>query len=432
MTRDFDVVVAGAGPAGSLAALVAARAGLSVCLLERGPFPGSKNVYGGVVYPRVLDELVPDWASRAPVQRFVVRRTTMLLDGDRSTAVDVRAPAWGAPPYNGITAYRAEFDQWLADEAVAAGATLVTSTTATGLVREDDAVVGVRTDRPQGVLRCGLVVACDGVNSFLAREAGLYRRFSRHHLTLGVKEVLALPKEVIEERFSLEGRQGCDIEVLGATGDVPGGGFLYTNLETLSVGCVLHLDSLAASKHRPEALLERFCQHPSIAPLLRGAELVEYAAHLLPEGGLDAMPTLGAPGIVVAGDAAGLTLAAGLWLEGVNYAMGSGAIAGRAAAAAHDRGDVAGAHRHYRSMLEQGFVLKDHRRLRRAPSVVFSDFSQRTVPGLVCDVAVQAFAVENPAPKPGLAAVVRGAMRARGVSRRTAAREALRAWRAFR
>ena len=50
---------------------------------------------------------------------------------------------------------------------------------------------------------------------------------------MGVKETLALPKEVIDERFGVRGRDGVDIEMLGCTGGVPGGGFLYTNLDTL-------------------------------------------------------------------------------------------------------------------------------------------------------------------------------------------------------
>lgn len=433
MRSDFDVVVVGAGPAGSTAALGCARAGLRTCLLERGAFPGSKNVYGGVIYGRVLDALVPGWAQRAPVQRHVTRRTTMLLSEARSVAVEVRVPSWGEPPYNGVTAYRGEFDQWLADEAVQAGATLVTATTATGLLTEAGRVVGVTTDRPDGDLRCELVVAADGVNSFLAREAGLYAKFSRAHLTLGVKEVLRLERAELEARFNLRGREGADIEVLGATGPVAGGGFVYTNLDTVAVGCVLHLDDLAASRRRPEELLAGMKAHPSIAPLLEGAELVEYAAHLLPEGGYDAMPELGRPGLVVTGDAAALTLAAGLWLEGVNHAIGSGDAAARAAAAAADAGEgLAAAHRRYRTLLEESFVLQDHRRLRAAPSVVFSDFTQHSLPALLCDVGEALFTVGNPSPKPGVAATVRRARRARGLTRRALVAAALRAWRVFR
>ena len=75
---DFDVIVVGAGPAGSAAAIAAARAGRSVLLVERGPFPGSKNMYGGVVYGRVLDSIVPRWWEEAPIQRWVTRRATMI------------------------------------------------------------------------------------------------------------------------------------------------------------------------------------------------------------------------------------------------------------------------------------------------------------------------------------------------------------------
>ena len=88
---DVDVVVVGAGPAGACAALVAARAGLDVVLLERGPFPGSKNMYGGVVYPRILDDLIPEWWLEAPVQRWVTRRSTMLLTDTQALTVDFRS-----------------------------------------------------------------------------------------------------------------------------------------------------------------------------------------------------------------------------------------------------------------------------------------------------------------------------------------------------
>ena len=143
-----DVVVVGAGPAGSAAALVLARAGLDVVLLERGPFPGSKNMYGGVVYPRILDKLLPAWWEEAPIQRWIVRRATMLTTPTQALTVDFRTQAWAGPPYNGATAYRPDFDAWLAAKAEGEGASLVTFTTATGLLRDDRGrTVGVRTDR---------------------------------------------------------------------------------------------------------------------------------------------------------------------------------------------------------------------------------------------------------------------------------------------
>ena len=129
---DFDVVVVGAGPAGSAAALVLARAGKRVCLLERGPFPGSKNMYGGVVYGRILDTLVPSWWDEVPVQRWVTRRGTVVMTDTQALTIDYRTTAWGEAPYNGCTTLRPDFDAWLASKATDAGATLVTSTTATG------------------------------------------------------------------------------------------------------------------------------------------------------------------------------------------------------------------------------------------------------------------------------------------------------------
>lgn len=430
----LDAVVVGAGPAGSAAALALARAGRSVALLERGPFPGAKNVYGGVVYGRVLDEVIPRWWEQVPVQRWVVRRSTMVLTPTQALAVDFRTQAWGSAPYNGMTIYRSDFDGWLAGHAVAAGAGLITSTVATGLLRDErGAVAGVRTDRPEGDLPARAVIACDGVNSFLAKEAGLLPRTDPAHLTLGVKEVLDLPASVIEERFGLAAHEGTDIEMLGATRGIPGGGFLYTNADTLSVGVVVSLPGLTEAGVRPEELIADLKAHPAIAPYLRGATVKEYSAHLIPEGGYDALPKLATDGMVVAGDAAGLCLATGVWLEGVNFAIGSGLAAGRAVAAALAAGDtsargLAG----YRRDLESGFVLADHKRLRKAPQVVLADRLQQRYPGLLCDLTEGIFTVTNPAPKPGVLRLLRRSATHHRVSLAGLIRDGLAAMRVFR
>jgi electron transfer flavoprotein-quinone oxidoreductase len=431
----LDAVVVGAGPAGAAAALALAQAGRDVVLLERGPFPGAKNVYGGVVYGRVLDAVVPRWWEEVPVERWVVRRSTAVLTGTQALTVDFRTQAWGEAPYNGMTTYRARFDAWLAGKAVDAGARLVTSTVATSLLRDASGrVAGVRTDRPGGDLPARVVIACDGVNSFLAKEAGLLPPADAAHHTLGVKEVLALPRETIDERFGLRGKEGLDLEILGGTLGIPGGGFLYTGEDTLAVGAVLSLPHLATARIRPEQVVAALKAHPAIAPYVRGGEVVEYSAHLIPEGGYDALPAkLALDGLLVAGDAAGLTLATGIWLEGVNFAIGSGLAAGRAAAAALASGDVSeralGA---YRRALESDFVLRDHKRLRHAPGLVLSERMQQRYPALVCDLVEGAFTVTNPAPKPGFARLARRTAARHGLRLRELASDGLKAARTFR
>jgi electron transfer flavoprotein-quinone oxidoreductase len=127
-----------------------------------------------------------------------------------------------------------------------------------------------------------------------------------------------------------------------------------------------------------------------------------------------------------------MCLAAGIWLEGVNFAIGSGAAAGRAAARAIAVGDTsAEGLEGYRSRLESSFVLADHRKLRDAPHLVMSELAQQKLPALACGVAERMFRVDNPAPKPGLKRIVRDEMKRNGVRVRDAARQGLRALRSF-
>ena len=119
--------------------------------------------------------------------------------------------------------------------------------------------------------------------------------------------------------------------------------FIYTQTETLSVGLVFHLDALKESGKAPYDLFQRFIASEPVKKILKGAELMEYSAHVLPEGGYKLVPKLYGDGILLAGDAGALCYTNGLNQEGMNLAITSGVYAGRAVREAHDKGDFSSA-----------------------------------------------------------------------------------------
>lgn len=364
----FDAIVVGAGPAGTTAALVIARQGFRVLLIERGEYPGAKNMFGGALFGSVLHELIPEYWRHAPVERYIGRKIISILTKDSSVALDFNCAAYKDAPYNAFVIQRSLFDRWYAQEAVKAGATILTRTAVQDVIREGQQVVGVKVDRSPGEIRAKVVIAADGVMSLLARKAGLGQKFQAEHFSLGVKEVIQLPPGALEERLNLRGDEGVSNEYLGQMGDgLHGGAFLYTNKESLSVGVVAQAHSLKAQRATIYEALDQFKNHPSIAPLLVGGRLLEYSAHLIPEAGVKMLPQLSTGGMMVAGDAAALVLAGGIFLEGANLAMASGRAAGETAAAALNSGKFdAPALAGYDKALEKSFVLKDLNRFQTA------------------------------------------------------------------
>lgn len=366
MPEKFDAIVVGAGPAGIACAYELGKAGVNVLLIERGEYPGSKNVMGGVLYRKMMEEIIPDFHKEAPLERPIVEQRFMMMDKTSAVTFSYKGLEWAEEPFNNFTVLRAKFDQWFASKAVEQGALLINETVVLECIVENGKVVGVRTDRPDGELRADVVVLADGVNSLLAKSLGFHKEFRPDEVALATMEVLKLDKKIIEDRFNLEEGQGCTIELFGdATKGILGTGFLYTNKDTLSIGVGTLLSGLIKHKIKPYELMEYVKTHPMIRPYIQGGEPQEYLAHLIPEGGYHSMPKVVAAGVLVVGDAAQLVNA--IHREGSNMAMTSGRLAAETIVAAMGRGDFSEASLdEYRQKLMGSFVGQDLKKYKDA------------------------------------------------------------------
>ncbi len=408
MDDRFDAIVVGAGPAGIAAAREMAGAGLSVVVLERGQYPGAKNVSGGILYRHPTEEIIPGFESDAPLERPIVEQRYLALTSDAMLGGIYRSEQFARPPYNAYSVLRSEFDRWYATKAEEAGAEVYPEFTVTDLIFENGNVIGVSTGEPDGELLAHVVVLADGANSLLAKQAHLHREWDPIDQALVAKELIALPAGTIDDRFQLLDGLGAAYEIFGeSTWNLLGYGFIYTNKESISIGTGALLQDLIESGRNVNDMLDRFKQHPAIAPLISGGETIEYSAHLIPEFGYHKLPRLYGNGVLVVGDAAGLVNP--INREGANLAMISGRFAGQTVAYARERDDASIVTlSRYREMLEESVVLQDLYKVRDATHFahgrphLFTDY-----PELVSTIARTYLTVDGVSKKAKLAEINR-------------------------
>jgi electron transfer flavoprotein-quinone oxidoreductase len=384
----FDTIIVGGGLAGLAAAYRLAKDGLEVLVIERGDYSGAKNVTGGRLYINPVRSLLPEIWDEAPLERFVGQETITMMGEASSISIKLSSDRFRRTPHHSYTILRAKFDKWLADKAAEAGALMVTKQKVDDVMRENGRIVGIVAGEDR--LLADVVIIANGAMSLLTEKAGLSQRHKPKEMAVGIKEVIELPEQTINERFNLNESEGAAQLFMGSlTKGMFGGGFLYTNRESLSLGMVVGISDLMAAQPPIEApdLIEDFKARPEIAQLIKGGETVEYSAHVISEGGLKTVPRLYDDGILVAGDAAGFTLNTGLTVRGMEMAIASGVMAARTVKEAKEKKDFSrAALAGYQQQLQDSFVMKDLATFRKAPEVLEMPNLFRLYPEFACSL----------------------------------------------
>lgn len=406
MDEKFDCIVVGAGVAGLAAAMTLARNNMKFLLIEKGEFPGSKNVSGGVLWGHDLAELVPEyWKEDGGWDRFINHRRLTFMDEQSTFSVDFKSSHFNEPPYTGVVVLRSKFDRWLADkvqEAIdesdyAMDSFIAPNILVEEIIEENGKVTGIRTGDEK--FYADSVILAEGVNNLLTRQVGLQDDYvPADHMLTGIKEIIRYDQDVLENRFQLNGKSGMSNEFVGyATDGVEGGGFLYTNKDTISIGLVLGLKDLRESGKSPHDILNHFKKHPVIADTIRGGEVVEYSAHIVSSGDKRVMPKkLHKAGLVVCGEAANLLMNAGKAIQGMDYAMRSGIIAANAITEAKKNADFGEVSmKKYEDKLNDSYVMKDINNFQDAVHLLHDPVMTQKIPNLICDFGRNFFSIKN-------------------------------------
>lgn len=326
-----ECIVVGAGPTGSACAISLARNGVETVLLERGQQPGEKNVASFILFGEVLSTLVPGFEEEAPLERRINDFSFIALTGD--AFFDVRMALTGHYEKQQIhTAYRARLDSWFAGKAEEAGATLLRGVCVTELLKENGRVVGIKVGDEE--MLADVVVGADGFHSVVARDSGLLIDDTSRFM-VGVREVLDLPPEVIEDRFQVGPDGGCMKDGWGyPVADVGGLMAIYTMRDSVTLTLFAPMDAMKEGCNLRERM-ELFKEHPYVARFIKDGKLREYEAHILADGGRIKLDGLYADGVLLCGEAGGFNSNA--WV-GVPCGMLSGVKAAEAVVQARRKG----------------------------------------------------------------------------------------------
>ncbi len=400
---DFDVIVVGSGCAGATAAYVAAKKGKSVLVVERGEYAGAKNMTGGRIYAHSLAAVFDEYSdgevsiSDIPYERKITHERVAMMSPDSNMTVDFTSAQLAQVGRDSYAVLRGTFDQWLAEQAEGAGAEYICGIAVEELLKDDAGrITGIRAGEDE--ITAQVVVVAEGVNSLLTERSLGAARPAASQMAVGIKEVFEMPASQIEDRFLCPEGEGAAMLFVGdCTHGNVGGGFMYTNKESVSLGLVATIEDMAAANTTIYQAMDDFKHHPAVAPIIAGARMSEHSGHMVSEGGWNMVPEYTYDGCLVAGDAAMLCMNLGYQVRGMDFAVASGRFAAEAACDAIDAGDTTRAGlASYKAKMEGSFVMRDLETFKAWPETMeswpemFTDY-----PVMVAEIFNAMFSVDG-------------------------------------
>jgi len=275
----YDVVIVGGGSSGLAALKQLSNRGKQAILLESGGKVGSKSVSGGILYSKKpkkanvhnVEDVYENFLTDAPVERKITKYILHSTSKDKVFSMDLTS----AHEYEanfGYSVLMNKLNKWFADQANESaqkyGGGIIPGVHVRDIKWDGDKTI-IYTDELEEI-QASAVIASDGVNSEIANITGARKKFSPSELYQGVKVVVKLPEDIINERFGVSSQDGAAHLFAGdVTLNHIGGGFVYTNKNTLSVGGVYHLDSLLENPVEPYEMINALLKNPMISEFVK-------------------------------------------------------------------------------------------------------------------------------------------------------------------
>ncbi len=277
----YDVAIVGGGSTGLAALKRLSELGKQAILLEAGTKVGTKNLSGGILYSKKpkkgqvnnVEELYENFLEEAPYERKITKYLLHSTSNNKVYTMDLTA-AHDYQSNFGYSVLMNKLNSWFAKEALDSaeknGGGIVPGVHVSAINWDERKGSTIILTDELEEFEVGAVIAADGVNSEIAEMVGARQKFSSSQLYQGVKVIIKLPEEVINDRFGIGSDEGAAHLFAGdVTLNHIGGGFMYTNRNTLSLGAVYHYDSLLEKPTSPHESIDALLKNPFISELVK-------------------------------------------------------------------------------------------------------------------------------------------------------------------